>query len=59
MQKIETPAAPIPEPKVEAAAKPPSEVNSVPKEEVKAESLPGFARALSPYPYVSLTSFFL
>ncbi|XP_030468339.2 rhodanese-like domain-containing protein 4, chloroplastic isoform X2 [Syzygium oleosum] len=51
MQKIETPAAPIPELKVEAAAKPPSEVNSVPKEEVKAESLPGFARALSPYPY--------
>ncbi|KAF8026973.1 hypothetical protein BT93_E0022 [Corymbia citriodora subsp. variegata] len=51
MQKIETPAAPIPEPKVEAAAGPPIEVNSVPKEEVKAESLPGFVRALSPYPY--------
>lgn len=51
MQKIETPAAPIPAPKVEAAAEPPIEVNSVPQKEVTAESLPGFMRALSPYPY--------
>ncbi|KAI3441740.1 uncharacterized protein J3R85_001769 [Psidium guajava] len=51
MQKNEMPAAPILEPKEEAAAKPPIEVNSIPDKEVKAESLQGFARALSPYPH--------
>ncbi|XP_015888760.1 rhodanese-like domain-containing protein 4, chloroplastic [Ziziphus jujuba] len=37
----------IAEPKVEAAA----EINSVPRAEIKAESLPGFSKPLSPYPY--------
>ncbi|KAK9279556.1 hypothetical protein L1049_013235 [Liquidambar formosana] len=40
------------EPKAEATVKPTPEINSVPKPEVKAESLPGFSRPLSPYPYV-------
>ncbi|KAL5572079.1 hypothetical protein UlMin_021676 [Ulmus minor] len=40
----------IPEPKAEATAEPAQEINSVPKPEVKAESLPGFSRPLSPYP---------
>uniref|UniRef100_A0A5B7A9W2 Rhodanese domain-containing protein n=1 Tax=Davidia involucrata TaxID=16924 RepID=A0A5B7A9W2_DAVIN len=37
--------------KVEAAAELPPQVNSVPKTEVKAESLPGLPRPLSPYPF--------
>eukprot|EP00262_Sarcandra_glabra_P012328 TRINITY_DN314_c0_g1_i1.p1 TRINITY_DN314_c0_g1~~TRINITY_DN314_c0_g1_i1.p1 ORF type:complete len:449 (-),score=90.94 TRINITY_DN314_c0_g1_i1:481-1827(-) len=40
-----------PEPKSEATAEPPPEINSVPKPEVKAETLPGLPRPLSPYPY--------
>jgi len=49
----------IPELKAEATAEPAQEINSIPKPEVKAESLPGFSRPLSPYPAVSsvLTSF--
>lgn len=39
-------------PTVEAAAEFASEVNSVPQPEVKAESLPGLSRPLSPFPYV-------
>lgn len=42
------------EPKVEAAAEAPPEINSVPKREVKAESLPGISKPLSPFPYVIL-----
>ncbi|KAA8516157.1 hypothetical protein F0562_019336 [Nyssa sinensis] len=38
-------------PKVEATAEPPPQINSVPKTEVKAESLPGLPRPLSPYPF--------
>ncbi|XP_058200176.1 rhodanese-like domain-containing protein 4, chloroplastic isoform X1 [Rhododendron vialii] len=41
-------------PKVEAAAEPAPKINSVSKEEVKAESLPGNSRPLSPYPFVIL-----
>uniref|UniRef100_A0A5B7A8F8 Rhodanese domain-containing protein n=2 Tax=Davidia involucrata TaxID=16924 RepID=A0A5B7A8F8_DAVIN len=37
--------------KVEAASEPPPLVNSVPKSEVKAESVPGLPRQLSPYPF--------
>lgn len=44
-----------PVPKVEAAVEPAPKINSVPKEEVKAESLPGNSRPLSPYPFVILT----
>ncbi|KAK7857725.1 rhodanese-like domain-containing protein 4 [Quercus suber] len=40
-----------PEPKVETAGQPIPDINSVPKPEVKAESLPGFSKSLSPYPY--------
>ncbi|KAL6131061.1 hypothetical protein ACLB2K_069439 [Fragaria x ananassa] len=40
-----------PEPKVEAAAEPAPEINSVPKAEVKEESLPVNSRPLSPFPY--------
>lgn len=40
-----------PVPKVEAAVEPAPKINSVPKEEVKAESLPGNSRPLSPYPF--------
>lgn len=47
VQKAETAS----ELKVEAAAEPASQINSVPKPEVKAESLPGIPRPLSPYPY--------
>ncbi|CAL2241976.1 unnamed protein product [Prunus armeniaca] len=39
------------EPKVEAAAEAAPEINSVPKPEVKAESLPGISKPLSPFPY--------
>ncbi|KAG5565984.1 hypothetical protein RHGRI_001795 [Rhododendron griersonianum] len=44
-------------PKVEAAAEPAPKINSVPKEEVKSESLPGNSRPLSPYPFVILSSY--
>ncbi|CAI0469919.1 unnamed protein product [Linum tenue] len=37
------------------AAEPPPVVNSAPKPEVKAESVPGLSRPLSPYPSVILT----
>ncbi|KAF5464449.1 hypothetical protein F2P56_014523 [Juglans regia] len=37
--------------KVETDGKAIPEINSVPKTEVKAESLPGFSKSLSPYPY--------
>lgn len=40
--------------KVEAAAEAAPEINSVPKPEVKAESLPGISKPLSPFPYVIL-----
>ncbi|XP_028961573.2 rhodanese-like domain-containing protein 4, chloroplastic [Malus domestica] len=39
------------EPKVEAATEATPEPNSVPKPEVKAESLPGISKPLSPFPY--------
>ncbi|KAM1125551.1 hypothetical protein ACFX1Q_040830 [Malus domestica] len=39
------------EPKVEAATEATLEPNSVPKPEVKAESLPGISKPLSPFPY--------
>ncbi|XP_068328570.1 rhodanese-like domain-containing protein 4, chloroplastic [Pyrus communis] len=39
------------EPKVEAAIEATPEPNSVPKPEVKAESLPGISKPLSPFPY--------
>lgn len=42
--------------KVETDGKATPEINSVPKTEVKAESLPGFSKSLSPYPYVIITS---
>lgn len=44
----------VPEPKVEAAAEPVPEINSVPKAEVKEESLPRLSKSLSPFPYVIL-----
>ncbi|KAF5195034.1 Thylakoid rhodanese-like protein [Thalictrum thalictroides] len=47
---VEVKAELKPEPEVKAAAETPS-VNSVPKAEVKAESLPGLSGSLSPYPY--------
>lgn len=50
VQKADDAPEPVPEPKVEAAADPPPQVNSVPQTEVKAESLSGFQRPLSPYP---------
>ncbi|KAL0008465.1 hypothetical protein SO802_009967 [Lithocarpus litseifolius] len=40
-----------PKPKAETAGQPIPDINSVPKPEVKAESLPGFSKSLSPYPY--------
>lgn len=40
-----------PEPNVEIAEQPSTEINSVPKTEDKAESLHGFSKSLSPYPY--------
>ncbi|XVE73733.1 hypothetical protein DITRI_Ditri11bG0142200 [Diplodiscus trichospermus] len=40
-----------PEPKVEAAAEPPPQINSVPKTESKADEVTAFPRPLSPYPY--------
>ncbi|KAL6128588.1 hypothetical protein ACLB2K_071943 [Fragaria x ananassa] len=40
-----------PEPKVEAAPEPAPEINSVPKAEVKEESLPVNSKPLSPFPY--------
>lgn len=42
----------VPEQKVEAVAGAIPEINSIPKPEVKAESLSGLSRPLSPYPYV-------
>ncbi|XP_010261520.1 PREDICTED: rhodanese-like domain-containing protein 4, chloroplastic [Nelumbo nucifera] len=39
------------EPTLEKTAEPSSEVNSVPQTDVKAESVPGLSRSLSPYPY--------
>lgn len=56
VQKADDASESVPQPKVEAAADPPPQVNSVPKTEVKADSLPGFQRPLSPYPAVMLTS---
>ncbi|CAA6671571.1 unnamed protein product [Spirodela intermedia] len=56
-EKVESvPEAPPKEPKAtvlkaETAAEPPQEVNSVPDAEVKAESVSGLTRSLSPYPY--------
>jgi chitinase domain-containing protein 1 len=44
-----------PEPNVEIAGQPSPEINSMPKTEVKAESLHGFSKSLSPYPYVILS----
>jgi len=44
-----------PEPNVETAGQSSPEINSVPKTEVKAESLHGFSKSLSPYPYVILS----
>ncbi|XWS35881.1 hypothetical protein CRYUN_Cryun20dG0034900 [Craigia yunnanensis] len=38
------------EPKVEAAAEPPPQINSVPTTESKADGISGFQRPLSPYP---------
>ncbi|XWS32059.1 hypothetical protein CRYUN_Cryun23aG0128500 [Craigia yunnanensis] len=40
-----------PEPKVEAAAEPPPQINSVSQTESKADGISGFPRPLSPYPY--------
>uniref|UniRef100_A0A1D1YTR8 Protein THYLAKOID RHODANESE-LIKE, chloroplastic n=1 Tax=Anthurium amnicola TaxID=1678845 RepID=A0A1D1YTR8_9ARAE len=40
-----------PELKVETAAEPPQEINSVPNAEVSSESISGTSRPLSPYPY--------
>lgn len=37
-------------PEVKAAPEPTPEINSVPKVEVKEESLPGICRPISPYP---------
>ncbi|PIA34571.1 hypothetical protein AQUCO_03700097v1 [Aquilegia coerulea] len=48
--KAEGPPELKPQPEVKAAAETPT-VNSVPKAEVKAESLPGLSGSLSPYPY--------
>lgn len=48
VQKAEAVAEP---PKVEAVAEPTPQINSVPNPEVKTESLPGFSRPLSPYPF--------
>lgn len=56
VQKTDDAPESIPEPNVEAAADAPPQVNSMPKTEVNAESLPGFQRPLSPYPAVMLTS---
>ncbi|CAL5382197.1 unnamed protein product [Camellia sinensis] len=50
VQKAEAVAEP---PKVEAVAEPTPQINSVPKPEVKTESIPGFSRPLSPYPFLS------
>ncbi|GKU96686.1 hypothetical protein SLEP1_g9897 [Rubroshorea leprosula] len=50
VQKAE-PAQLTTEPKVEAAAERSPQINSVAKTEAKAESVPGFPRPLSPYPY--------
>lgn len=47
-------AGAAPEPKVEAAAEPVPEINSVPKAEIKEESLPRLSKSLSPFPYVIL-----
>ncbi|KAL6126293.1 hypothetical protein ACLB2K_074344 [Fragaria x ananassa] len=49
--KVEAAAEPAPEPKVEAAPEPAPEINSVPKAEVKEESLPVNSKPLSPFPY--------
>ncbi|XP_052170615.1 rhodanese-like domain-containing protein 4, chloroplastic [Diospyros lotus] len=45
-----SPAAPAVQ-KAEAMAEPPPQINSVPRTEVKSESLPGISRPLSPYPF--------
>ncbi|GLT84744.1 hypothetical protein SLE2022_029590 [Rubroshorea leprosula] len=50
VQKAE-PAQLTTEPKVEAAAERSPQINSVAKTEAKAESVPGFPKPLSPYPY--------
>ncbi|KAJ7962545.1 rhodanese-like domain-containing protein 4, chloroplastic [Quillaja saponaria] len=51
LQKAEATPDTAAESKVGAAAAPAAEINSVPKTEVKAESLPGSPKPLSPYPY--------
>ncbi|XP_028770455.1 rhodanese-like domain-containing protein 4, chloroplastic [Neltuma alba] len=51
VQKAEASPDAVSESKVDAAAEPVPEVNSVPQPEVKAESVPGIQRPLSPYPY--------
>ncbi|XP_058100333.1 rhodanese-like domain-containing protein 4, chloroplastic [Magnolia sinica] len=45
-----SPSTEVPEVKPEAATKPP-QINSMPKEEVKADTISGLQRPLSPYPY--------
>lgn len=52
VQKAEATPDPISESKVDAVTRPAPEINSVPKTEVKAESLPGLPKPLSPYPIV-------
>lgn len=47
--KVEEAAPPAPQSKLEAAVQPAQEINSVPKTETKAESLPKVSKPLSPY----------
>ncbi|KAF8413303.1 hypothetical protein HHK36_001281 [Tetracentron sinense] len=51
VQKSETVPTENVVPKVEVAVGPTPDINSVPKTDVKAESLPGLTSPLSPYPY--------